>query len=208
MVDTTGSPGAAEPPARGHSRGSAREHILATATALIAARGMDAVTMADVAAACAIAPSALEHQYPSKEDLLTAVLARRDEVTERKHGTADAPGRRILTEIVRHAEDNAGVRNIVQAFAMIVARGTDDTHPAHDYFQVRYVAVHEQWVRTFLDLKEAGELRDGVDPAVAARQTTALMDGLQIQWLYDERVDMAADLRCFFDSLLLRPLEG
>ncbi len=208
MVDTTGSPGPAETPGRGHSRGSAREHILATATALIAERGMYSVTMADVAEACAIAPSALEHQYPSLEALFIAVLARRDELTEREHRTADGLSRDVVREMVRLMANNGEARNVVQVFAVTAAAGTHEQHPAHDYFQVRYIAVQEQWLRVFRDLKEAGELRDGVDPSSAARQTVALMDGLQIQWLYDRRLDMAADVRRFLDSLLRRPLDG
>ena len=41
------------------------------------------------------------------------------------------------------------------------------------------------------------------DPAAAARWVVALMDGLQIQWLYDrDSVDMAAHVRTYIRSLL------
>jgi len=60
-------------------------------------------------------------------------------------------------------------------------------------------------------LGDAGRLRDGVDPGVAARTVVALMDGLQVQWLYSlerpraERVDMAADLRAYLDLIVVDP---
>ncbi len=207
MVDTTGSPGEPETPTRAHSRGGAREYILATATALIAERGVQGVTLEDVADACSVAPSSLAYQYPTMADLLTAVLARRDEVAEREHRSHDAPGRELLMELLRLAENNARSRHVVELFTVTAAEGTQVEHPAHDYFQVRFIAVQEQFTRALVELEGAGELRDGVDPASAARQTVALMDGLQLQWLYDDSVDMAADLRRFFNSLLVSPVD-
>ncbi len=58
--------------------------------------------------------------------------------------------------------------------------------------------------KVFEDLRAQGYLREDVDPAMAARGTIALMDGLQIQWLLDrDGVDMAADVRTYLRSLVV-----
>jgi hypothetical protein len=50
---------------------------------------------------------------------------------------------------------------------------------------------------------EEGALRPDVDCASAARTLVALMDGLQVQWLYDrDSVDMAAEVRRYLQTLL------
>ena len=44
-------------------------------------------------------------------------------------------------------------------------------------------------------MRDAGQLRDGVDPQRAAAQMMAVWDGLQLQWLLDRSsVDVAAEL--------------
>ena len=56
--------------------------------------------------------------------------------------------------------------------------------------------------RRFEQADAAGDLRAGVDHAGAARTLIALMDGLQVQWLYDrDSVDMAAEVRRYAQSL-------
>jgi AcrR family transcriptional regulator len=51
-----------------------KQAILAQAAALIARKGFDAATMLDVAKACGASKSHLYHYFPSKEDLLYAVV--------------------------------------------------------------------------------------------------------------------------------------
>ncbi len=54
---------------------------------------------------------------------------------------------------------------------------------------------------------DEGTLRPGTDPAQAARQLVALMDGLQIQWLLDGGVtDMAAVVRAHIQAQVTVPL--
>ena len=47
-----------------------------------------------------------------------------------------------------------------------------------------------------------GEVRSDVDPVQLSRLVVAAFDGLQLQWLYDKDVDMAAGLRTLIDVLL------
>jgi AcrR family transcriptional regulator len=57
-----------------------RRAILDSAVALIASKGFDGATMSDVAAACGASKSHLYHYFPSKEDLLFAIV--KEHITE------------------------------------------------------------------------------------------------------------------------------
>lgn len=192
---------------RAHSRSGTRETILSTATRLIQESGVRALTLDKVAAACGIAPSALTHHFASKDELLTALIARRDEVQEARTVTRDMPGREVLRAWVGLSAHNVQDRHMVELFAMVsVAAGAED-HPAHDFFAARYVALTEMLEGSFAQVKESGGLRDGVDPGVAAQQIVALTDGLQVQWMLDPSVDMPTLLRAHLDGQLVDPLD-
>jgi len=51
-----------------------KQHILDKAAALIARKGFDVATMLDVAKACGTSKSHLYHYFPSKEELLYAII--------------------------------------------------------------------------------------------------------------------------------------
>jgi AcrR family transcriptional regulator len=57
-----------------------KQVILDQAVALIAQKGFDGATMSDVAAACGASKSHLYHYFPSKEDLLFAIV--KEHITE------------------------------------------------------------------------------------------------------------------------------
>jgi AcrR family transcriptional regulator len=73
-----GSAGAAQTPARHTSAGrSQKEHILNTALSLMSQRGVDGTSMRDLANAAGLNVASLYHYFPSKRDLLVAVLEER-----------------------------------------------------------------------------------------------------------------------------------
>jgi AcrR family transcriptional regulator len=77
MTDTTAK-SAQQPvarPPRGTRPANRRQLILDAATDLFSRKGYAGVTMGDVADAVAIGPSALYRHFPSKQDLLAAVVA-------------------------------------------------------------------------------------------------------------------------------------
>jgi len=50
-------------------------------------------------------------------------------------------------------------------------------------------------------------VRDDIDPALAARLISGVMDGIQLQWLLDDTVDMVALFDEFVRGYLLPPAE-
>lgn len=175
-------------------RGNAtREHILSTATAMFGESGYRGASLRDIAARCGLTHPGLLYHFPTKAALLEAVLQRRDRADYIEAGP-DHRGLAALESLVGIARHNSSTRGLVELFATLSAESTAPDHPAHEYFVARYERVAREIGQHFVELAEDGKLRDGIDPWEAGRQWVALMDGLQIQWLLDERTDMAGIL--------------
>ncbi|MFE5308901.1 TetR/AcrR family transcriptional regulator [Isoptericola sp. NPDC056573] len=208
MSDTTIQDEAA--PRRGYAKGRAkREEILQAAIVAFAEVGYHGASLREISARVGISHPGLLHHFPTKAALLEAVLEHRDAVDFADFDTDVEQGRTMFEALVRLVQRNALRRPVVEVFTGLAAEATSTDHPAHDYFARRYADTLER-VRTELErLAADGRLRDGVDAGVAARTVVALMDGLQIQWLYSlerpraERVDMSADLRAYLDLIVV-----
>jgi hypothetical protein len=91
---------------------------------------------------------------------------------------------------------------------VLSAEATAADHPAHAYFIDRYSRIVRELEAAYADARDAGDLRPGIEPARAARDLVALMDGLQIQWLLgDPALDMAAAVDAHLRAQLTGPPE-
>lgn len=199
--------GSAQP--RGYAKGRAkRAEITQAAIVLFGEVGFHAASLRDIAARAGISHPGLLHHFPTKTDLLAAVLEHRDEVDDADLAADMAQGRTWIDATVRLMERNALRRPVVELFASLSAEATSPEHPAHAYFVDRYERVVALTRASLEQWREEGLLRPGVDPGTAARSFVALMDGLQIQWLLSldgprgQRVDMAGDLRAYLALLV------
>lgn len=197
-----------EGPRRGRPRGSyaktgaRRQEILKAAFEVFSTSGYRAGSLKDVADRVGLTQAGLLHHFPSKEALLEAVLTLRDEESVRQTGSLTAKGAALLHGMVELVRYNTTIPGLVALYSVLSAEATDPEHPAHAYFRNRY-----DWVRTivtdaFAEMQRDDLLRPGVDPGAAARQLTALMDGLQVQWLLDnDSVDMPAEVASFLRAV-------
>ncbi|WP_062466741.1 TetR/AcrR family transcriptional regulator [Demequina maris] len=179
-----------------------RALILDTALAAFAESGYRGTSVRDIATRCGLTHPALLYHFPTKADLLLAVLGRRDDSEGRAVGFDELHGRALLDHLVDTARRNAARRGVVELYATLSAEATEPGHPAHAYFVARYASLREAVTRAYRELEADGALRPGIAPATAARQLVALMDGLQIQWLLDPDVDMAEALAAHVDTQL------
>jgi AcrR family transcriptional regulator len=76
-----------------------RQHILDTALSLMAQRGVAGTSMRDLASATGLNVASLYHYFPSKQDLLVAVLAERGFLDEMAI-TAPTPGDRTAQTVL------------------------------------------------------------------------------------------------------------
>ncbi|GGT48259.1 TetR/AcrR family transcriptional regulator [Streptomyces purpureus] len=178
-----------------------RAEILRAALEVIAERGYRGASLSAVAERVGLTQQGLLHYYPTKEALLVAVLEERDQ-WDTGGGTGRESWRLELLDSL--VEYNAMRPGIVQTFSALLGESVTDGHPARDFFTHRYTQVRSEMANVLR--AEYGErLPGGLTPEQAAPLLTAVMDGLQYQWLLDPRaVDMPAAFRDFL-SLLRGP---
>ncbi|WP_282944919.1 TetR/AcrR family transcriptional regulator [Cellulomonas endometrii] len=189
---------------RGYAKGRAkRREIIDQAMAMFGEVGYRGASLREIAARCGISHPGLLHHFPTKESLLLAVLDHRDEADIEWLETDSADGVTTLRHLVELTALNTTRRGIVELYAVLSAEATSADHPAHAYFQQRYRRAVDTGVTAYARAREAGLLREGIDPEAAGRQLIALMDGLQVQWLLDDgATDMAGVVRAVVQDQL------
>lgn len=167
------------------NREDRRAAILDSAIAVIGERGFHGFSIRDLALRCAMTDAGLLHHFGSKTDLLLAVLDHRDAQDE--HAIAalfpsDAAPRdraemlRVLAAIVTR---NAERPELVRLYAMLRVEALAADHPAHAYFITRDRLARRRFAELLGPLSET--------PDNLARQVLGAMDGLELQWLLEER---------------------
>jgi AcrR family transcriptional regulator len=187
----------------GYAKGRAkRREILDQAVALFGEAGYRGATLREIATRCGLSHPGLLHHFPTKQSLLLAVLEHRDEIDDARLLTGRT-GLAMLRGLVDLAALNATRPGIVELFTVLSAEATAVDHPAHAYFVRRYEKAVGAIELAYEQARAERVLRPGTQPALAARQLVALMDGLQIQWLLsDRRIDMATILRAHLQAQL------
>lgn len=181
-------------PLRGYAKGRARrDAIIHTAAEQFAERGFLSATILEIAAECGISRAGLLHYFPDKESLLEAVLETRDDEDRARFApyiqAAGALG--VLRGMVDLADHNRLVPGLIELFVRLSAEASAPGHPAHDYFVARYERIRSGTERALRGAIRAGHARGDLDASAASVRLTALMDGLQAQWLLDRDIDMA-----------------
>ncbi|MEO6944710.1 MAG: TetR/AcrR family transcriptional regulator [Lacisediminihabitans sp.] len=179
-----------------------RRHIMDAAHRVFSARGYHASSLREVAGVAGLSLSSLTHHFPTKEDLLLAVLEQRD-----LDGVAlDAETFEFRERLLAQARANEGIPGLIALYAVLSAESTTMGHPGKDYFIGRFSSLREAYAHEFELLRAAGRLRTGVEPLIAASSLVALWDGIQLQWLLQpEEVDVVEHLTAFLD-LIVSPL--
>lgn len=184
-----------------------REDIITAAAAAYGELGYHGSSLREIAKRVGISHAGLLYYFPTKEALLAAVLERRDSDDSEREQLTVPPGLEVLRHFVALAEHNVRHPGIVDLYSRLAAEAVAADHPAHEYFVRHYRAARDGVHESFEALAARGELRAGVDPAMAALTFIALMDGLQVQWLtVPGDVDLVGSLRFYLQNLLTVPL--
>lgn len=87
---------------------------------------------------------------------------------------------------------NETVPGLVQLFTVLVAESIDAQHPGREFFRQRYQNLREQNSAVLTEAQARGKIRSALPAADLAVMLFAMMDGLQVQWLYEpEQINMA-----------------
>jgi AcrR family transcriptional regulator len=180
-----------------------RQAILVAAHAVFAARGYRGGSLQDVADHVGMSQTSLLHYFPSKSDLLLAVLNWRDSFTGAGTTPPD-PEESLVDAVIRQARFNEEIPGVIELYTVLCAESVTDGHPGRKFFTERFERLRRSYARRFAQLAEEGRLRHGVEPEAAAASLIALWDGIQTQWLLSpESVDMAGCLRGYLELVIL-----
>lgn len=181
-----------------------REAILDAALAVFGEVGLHGASLREIASRVGVSHQSLMHYFPTKNELLMSVLRRRDERLRRHF---DDEGGMSIGELISLAEDNVGMPGVIELYNMASAEATNEDHPAHEYYAEFYESIIASNARFLQRAADRGVLLEGWTPQMAARAILGMMDGLQLQWLYDrDDVRVAQTLNMLINALILVPL--
>jgi AcrR family transcriptional regulator len=190
------------------STAATRERILTAAMSVFANRGYNNGSLLEIADRVGMTHAGVLHYFGSKDNLLTAVLERRDESgIDTLEGHRLPTGGALLQHLVNTARGNTERVGIVQAYAVLSVESVTENHPAQQFFRDRFSGL-----RTIV----ADALREVVPPTVpehelvrAASLIIAMMDGLQVQWLLDpDTIDMASSVEIAINGVVAQLRAG
>lgn len=189
--------------ARGEYAKSAgrREEILDATVKVFAGSGFHGGSIRDIAERVGISQAGLLHHFANKEALLEAVLTRRDELATERMGAQATTGAGLLDALVELSAYNQTTPGLVALFTVLSGEATAADHPGHDFFRRRYDDLRALIRDAVRRGQQDGELRPDLDAEQVARTMIALLDGLQLQWLYDPTFELATPARAYVDSL-------
>ncbi|GAA1162146.1 TetR/AcrR family transcriptional regulator [Streptomyces hebeiensis] len=181
-----------------------RAMIVRAARDSFAENGYAKASLRDIAERVGITHAGLLHHFRNKDELLAAVLAERDS-EEWQQGLAqvDRPEQLspYLGELVRHHQK---APELMRLWIELAATASRSDHPAHAYFVERYERGRAQFAEGLRGKADGSRLREGLSPESAAVLFHAVLNGLQLQWVLDQELDVTGPLDDFVRLLLDR----
>ncbi|MBY4627993.1 TetR/AcrR family transcriptional regulator [Rhizobium croatiense] len=195
--------GAREKQRRKSSKGEARRaEILAAAMRRFAEDGYQNAAIGDIAQDVGLSLPGLLHHFPTKVDLLLAILDKRDLESADfiDHYRLDLRG--LLKGMVSVFRRNAEMLEVTRAFAILNAESLMKDHPAKAWFLDRATQMQKHIAATFERAAANGSFAKNIDSKAMAAELIAVMDGLQMLWLRDpDRFDMVGGLEAYVSRL-------
>ena len=181
-----------------------RATLVDAAFNVFAESGFQRLSLRQIAEQIGTSHTALLHHFGSKDALLEAVLEHRQEL--QGPGRSDlVAAKGLLDAVPEIMRANAAMPGVIQLDSVLRVEAMSEGHVAHE-FMARQEAEFSAAVRAALESeRDAGRLRPGLDLDVTARLITSLVEGIQLAWLSDPSVDMAAHLAAFADLLRAEP---
>ncbi|MFD6162546.1 TetR/AcrR family transcriptional regulator [Nocardia sp. NPDC060256] len=179
-------PGARRGP---YAKGLARrtEILQAALTAYGAADNQQQPSLKQIADSLGMTEAGVLHYFDSKDHLLVSVLESRDEVARKTFDLTTWDG---IYAAIRRTYETPGE---VKLFVDMVVAAADPNHPAHAFLTGRDTALRDL---LRLVLGQGGD-EDDWQPRILV----AAIDGLQLRWLRDPRIDILADMQRLVEAL-------
>lgn len=179
--------------------------ILEAATRLFCERGYRGTTVAAVADEVGLTDAGVLHHFPTKHDLVMAVLDRTTHLQGRRFRELMGSGglealRRVADwgEVMERAPHEQGVQINLSTEAI------EATSPLHAYFVNRYDILRRWLVAVIEEGIERGEIRSDVDATHEATAFIAVLDGLRLQWFFGGVPSLSTSVRTYVDDVITR----
>ena len=169
-----------------------KAEILDVVIAVLAEKGYWGMSFADVAKGAGVTVQGVLHHYPTKDELMLAALARRDEIDIQLVAPADHPvadAAEFVAVLDRLVRRNAQRPGLIQMYTILSAESLNPSHPAHEFFRERLVR----------GLDAIGNLATTwyPDPRSLAAEVYSALDGQQTLWLRDTNFDLVEQWRAW-----------
>ena len=169
--------------AKGEAR---REAIVAVALGCFAELGYRNTSMREIARRAELSQAGLLHHFTAKEDLFLAVLRERQQVDARDYGGEEAP----VASLIQAVRRNPTIPGLVRLYLTLLGEAAEN-ESVESFFVARYDFARAVLAADIRSAQRAGTARADLDPETAAQALIAVADGMQVQWLLDERQEMA-----------------
>jgi AcrR family transcriptional regulator len=160
-----------------------RDEVLDVACAMIAERGYRGTSLDAIARQAGLTRQGVLHYFPSKHNLLTAILDRETELA-RGDLPAGQPDEDLPDRLADVVARNRAHPGPALAYSVLIGESVAATHPAHQHFHDHYRQVRAR-IAAGLTERWGERLPSGLRPDAAAVALLALLDGMQQQWLLD-----------------------
>lgn len=170
-----------------------REQILDAALEVFTEHGDRGASLQEIADRVGVKGPSLMYYFASREELLLAVLERRDTLdTELAKGA-----RQPVEAVARSVRQGIEQPGLVKLFAALSTAAVEPAHRGHEFFAERYRRINAEMERGISRDQQAGVARSDESAGQMAQLFIAVIEGLQKQWLMDDSVDMLAAVETF-----------
>ncbi|WP_435298844.1 TetR/AcrR family transcriptional regulator [Timonella sp. A28] len=192
-----------------------REEILAAAFEHFAEFGYHGASMREIAASTGVTHAGLRYHFPSKDDLLLAVLEKRSSLGDRffedpfgeSFENLEHQQERVwevieaFVDFMRFSFDRLGM---IQLFTTQAIYASDPDYPAHEFYVRRYDKMRDDYRRALVVIQEFGILKPELCIDHVSIEIIAFLEGLQVQWLLQpEKLDYVSALEHYFKNLIV-----
>lgn len=168
-----------------------RAEILDSALSVIARDGYSRATVKRLGEAVGLSQNGLLRYFGSKDALFAELLTRQDEISRIEIDVSGADFAETLVErLLGAVDDQVASPGIAQLSLRVSTEATESGHIAHTYIRERYATIRKLVEDAIGELQVSGRLADDIDPQAVAALVYASWDGLQIQWMYDNQIDV------------------
>lgn len=178
-----------------------RKQILDSALNIVAVEGFNQATLSKISQAVGLTEAGVLHYFDSMDDLLVQVLKQRDsndlaaatksipDLISRIQQLVDKPEESIKN-VFSIISKNARTPGLVELYANMSVKAADPNSPARKYFALRGSIERKVVGHAVKKVYKEQQPITPMPPDDVARIMQALIDGIQLQWLLDNSIDM------------------